>query len=347
GRCVLQQEAARARPQRLVHVVVDVERGEHQDPRPVLPRRPGGAGGAAGGEQPAGGLQPVHLGHPHVHQHHVGPGAAAQLDAPGAVGGLAHHVDVALGGQQGGEAGPHHGLVVDDDDARRHVKSFPARGSRAATRKPPSGRGPTSRVPPTSRTRSRMPTSPCPVPPVSRGPPGGRGGGPLTTRTVRCSSPGPPSGSGSGSGTDRDTRVVAPGACRTTLARASWTIRYAESPTASGTSCSQWLNSTGPPALAVASTSCPICVRPGWGTSSPCVSSLRSTPSRRRISPSDSRAVDAMDVNSARTSGGRVRSRYSAVSACTVITDMWWATTSCSSRAMRARSSSSVRRLRS
>src|SRR5690606_22739681 len=254
GRCVLQQEAARARPQRLVHVVVDVERGEHQDPRPVLPRRPGGAGGAAGGEQPAGGLQPVHLGHPHVHQHHVGPGAAAQLDAPGAVGGLAHHVDVALGGQQGGETGPHHGLVVDDDDARRHVKSFPARGSRAATRKPPSGRGPTSRVPPTSRTRSRMPTSPCPVPPVSRGPPGGRGGGPLTTRTVRRSSPGPPSGSGSGSGTDRDTRVVAPGACRTTLARASWTIRYAESPTASGTSCSQGLNSTGPPALAVAST---------------------------------------------------------------------------------------------
>ncbi|MFK4544269.1 hypothetical protein RKD29_003865 [Streptomyces tendae] len=54
-----------------------------------------------------------------------------------------------------------------------------------------------------------------------------------------------------------------------------------------------------------------------------------------------------MDVNSSRTPGGSVARRYSAVSACTVMTDMWCATTSCSSRAMRARSSSSVRRPRS
>ncbi|MFD0572612.1 hypothetical protein ACFQ0T_29635 [Kitasatospora gansuensis] len=54
-----------------------------------------------------------------------------------------------------------------------------------------------------------------------------------------------------------------------------------------------------------------------------------------------------MVPNSSTASGGRPPIRYGALSACTVITDMWCATTSCNSRAIRARSSSSVLRSRS
>ena len=48
-----------------------------------------------------------------------------------------------------------------------------------------------------------------------------------------------------------------------------------------------------------------------------------------------------------RRSGGASATRYGAASAWIAITDMWWATTSWSSRAIRARSSSSARRCRS
>ena len=50
--------------QRGVDVLVEVERGEDDDP--AVPPGPGG-------EDPPGGLQAVHLRHPDVHQHHVGP----------------------------------------------------------------------------------------------------------------------------------------------------------------------------------------------------------------------------------------------------------------------------------
>ena len=57
GRIVLEDEAAGAGSERLVDVLVEVERREDQDPR-----------AAVGGEDAPGRLEPVELGHPDVHQ---------------------------------------------------------------------------------------------------------------------------------------------------------------------------------------------------------------------------------------------------------------------------------------
>lgn len=147
----------------------------------------------------------------------------------------------------------------------------------------------------------------------------GAGGGELTTRTVSRE----PSAA-----VVTDTRVRAPGACRTTLASASCTMRYADRSTAgsSGKGPSGSDNSTGTPARTVPSTSFGSIPTPGCGVFAgpPCRSdsSLRSTPSSRRISARDSRAVAAIDPNSSSASRGIPLMRYAALSAWTVITDM-------------------------
>ena len=51
-----------------------------------------------------------------------------------------------------------------------------------------------------------------------------------------------------------------------------------------------------------------------------------------------SRAVSPMAASRSRPSGGMPSVVRRAVSACTATIETWWATTSCSSRAMRARS---------
>src|SRR5207245_419460 len=56
------------------------------------------------------------------------------------------------------------------------------------------------------------------------------------------------------------------------------------------------------------------------------------------------REVSAIAASSCATAAGTPSTRYGAVSARTAIRDMWWATTSCSSRAMRVRSSRTARR---
>ena len=182
GGGVLEQEAAGAGPQRLIHVVVEVEGGEHQHPRP------GRAGCAA--EDLAGRLQPVHDRHPHVHQNDVGQQVPRLADRVRAVGGLAHHLQARLGGEHRGEALPHHRLVVGDQAprgpaaARRAVRGHGVSpsGSTAETTKPPSGAGPADSEPPSRATRSRIPVSPwpgpCSFPDGPAGPPG-----PLATRS--------------------------------------------------------------------------------------------------------------------------------------------------------------------
>ena len=160
GGGVLEQEAAGAGPQRLVHVVVEVERGEHQHPRP------GRAG--RGAEDLAGRLQPVHDRHPHVHQDDVGLQVPRLADRVGAVSGLAYHQQARLGGEHRGEALAHHRLVVGDQAPRGHAAAGRAAGghavspsgSTAETTKPPSGAGPADSEPPSSATRSRIPVSP-------------------------------------------------------------------------------------------------------------------------------------------------------------------------------------------
>ena len=160
GGGVLEQEAAGAGPQRLIHVVVEVEGGEHQHPRP------GRAGCVA--EDLAGRLQAVHDRHSHVHQNDVGPQVPRQADRVRAVGGLAHHQQAGLGGEHRGEALPHHRLVVDDQAPGDPAAALRAgrghgvspTGSTAETTKPPSGAGPADSEPPSRATRSRIPVSP-------------------------------------------------------------------------------------------------------------------------------------------------------------------------------------------
>ena len=157
GGGVLEQETAGPGPQRFVHVVVEVERGQHQHPRPLLPRR-------AAQDLP-GCLEPVHDRHPHVHEHDVGRQVPGLGHRVGAVGGLAHDLQARLGGEHRGETLAHHRLVVRDQAARvprpravLHVVS--PSGSTADTTKPPAGVGPADSDPPSKATRSRIPVRP-------------------------------------------------------------------------------------------------------------------------------------------------------------------------------------------
>ena len=111
GRRVLEQEAARTGPQRLVDVLVEVERGQDQDPRPLV----------SPVEQPPGRLETVDVRHPDVHQDHVRlrlPGREHGLEP---VGSLADDLDVGLGVEDHPEPGPDEGLVVDDQDLDAHA----------------------------------------------------------------------------------------------------------------------------------------------------------------------------------------------------------------------------------
>src|SRR5580704_8650035 len=91
------------------------------------------------------------------------------------------------------------------------------------------------------------------------------------------------------------------------------------------------------------------CCRPGWGWrsasawpgSAACASS-RSTPSSRRISVRPARAVSPISSSRRAPAAGIPGVASRAVSACTAIMEIWCATTSCSSRAMRARSPRAV-----
>ena len=114
GRLVLQDEAAGAGAECLVDVLVEVEGGEDQDPGLVVCR-----------EDPPGGLKPVELRHPYVHQHDVGLKTRGLMNGLAAGAGLGHHIDVPLAGEQHPEARPHHRLIVGHEDADAH-----RRGSR-------------------------------------------------------------------------------------------------------------------------------------------------------------------------------------------------------------------------
>ena len=149
-RHVLDQEPARPGPQRAVDVVIVVERGEHEHVSAQV----------AGGDH-LGCLDAVHARHPDVHHDHVGVGVPGELDRFGSGSGLASHVDVGCLLDQHAQARADQRLVVGQDDLDRHRAGVGAgSGSRAATRKPPSGRGPAEKSPPSSAARSRMPVIP-------------------------------------------------------------------------------------------------------------------------------------------------------------------------------------------
>src|SRR6185312_13373317 len=91
----------------------------------------------------------------------VRPRPAGLLDCLPAVAGLADDMHVGLRLEDHPKAGPHELLVVGEEDVRHGAGSS---GSRACSRQPPSGRGPLSSSPPYRETRSRIPTSPWPLP---------------------------------------------------------------------------------------------------------------------------------------------------------------------------------------
>ncbi|MGX1299881.1 hypothetical protein RKD35_001369 [Streptomyces albogriseolus] len=104
GRGVLQEEAAGPRLQRLHHVLVEIERRQHQHLRRAVPL---GAGDLAGG------LHPVHPRHTDVHEHHVGLQRPHLVQGLEAVPGLADDREVLLGLQDHPESGAQQRLVVD------------------------------------------------------------------------------------------------------------------------------------------------------------------------------------------------------------------------------------------
>ena len=152
-----------------------------------------------------------------------------------------------------------------------------------------------------------------------------------------------------------------PGACRSALLSASCTIRYADSSTPGGSGRASPLISvvTSSPAARMLSTSASSRSRVGCGACGAAPVPGRRSRTGPRGSPSAARPGRGAvrSAPPARSAGCRRGSpcsssdgfstRCGATWAWMEITDMWWATTSCSSRAIRLRSSSRVRRARS
>src|SRR5699024_4458249 len=209
-------------------------------------------------------------------------------------------------------------------------------GSDARTSKPPSDLGPTCRDPPRASTRSRIPLSPNPPPRgffAAVGEAAAASAGPLITVISRnCPL------------AVTVTLTGAPAGCRRALDRLSWTMRKAvrlavgvSSTVSAGSS-----RSTLAPDPRVMSTSAGMSSMVGCGARS-ASRPPRRIASRPRISVSACRDDAAIESNSPRLRSSSPGSRYFAVVACTLMTDMLWATTSWSSWAMRLRSSSSGR----
>src|SRR4029450_10882338 len=189
-------------------------------------------GGWRLGQDPSSGLQAVQLGHPDVHQHHVGAQPARGGHRFQPVGGLPADFGVG-GGQDHGEAAADQRLVVGDHHpghAGSSGASSPAlasNGSRARTRNPPPTRRPVSSVPPYRRTRSATPRGPVPEPPPAPGRVPGGGASLVTsiTRSVpRSAVEAADAGSVDGS-VVITISVRAPGAWRSALVNASCTTR--------------------------------------------------------------------------------------------------------------------------
>ena len=98
------------------------------------------------------------------------------------------------------------------------------------------------------------------------------------------------------------------------------------------------------PARRTCSTSRGASLRPGWGPSPSGSVSGRRTPSRWRSSSRAWRPASSTAPIACRAASGSSAATALAAPACTVITLTRWATTSCSSRAMRVRSSVTIRR---
>jgi len=128
----LAETSARAR----VIVLVGVERGQHDDAY-ACERRVG--------SDPPRGLDAVDPRHPDVHQQHVRMVTAGQFDRLLTIRRFADEFEVRGVVDHAAQPSTDQRLIVDDTDSHGHVDT--PNGRRAATWKPPAGRGPTSRSP--------------------------------------------------------------------------------------------------------------------------------------------------------------------------------------------------------
>src|SRR5262249_9004742 len=156
----LAEEAARAGPQRLEDVLVDLERGEDEDvyAGEVL----------IGGDESRRG-EPVEVGHPDVHQYDVGARLPGKLHRLPAGGRLADHLEIGCRVDEYRETLAYQRLVVGEEYPDGHAVP-PGTGRVASTRNPPPGRGPARNPPPTAATRSRIPVMPWPSPGAATAP---------------------------------------------------------------------------------------------------------------------------------------------------------------------------------
>ena len=149
GRRALEQEAAGAGLEALVHVLVEIEGGEDEDARAlVAPQR----------DDRARRLDAVHDRHLHVHEHDVGVEAARQLHRlarrrrPRPTTSMSASVSRM-------RRSPERTICSSSASTTVMLMCPPCRsGRRARTAKPPSARGPASSSPLNVATRSRMPT---------------------------------------------------------------------------------------------------------------------------------------------------------------------------------------------
>ena len=144
---VLEQEPAGARAQRLVDHLVEVERGQHEHPR----RR------RVSACEPTRRLDAVDVGHADVHEHDVRPQLGRERDRSRAVAGLADHrrCRARRRGSCGSRRAPAPGRRRGARGSRACLVRQPRAHREAAAR----AAGPASSSPPTSATRSRMPTA--------------------------------------------------------------------------------------------------------------------------------------------------------------------------------------------
>jgi hypothetical protein len=217
----------------------------------------------------------------------------------------------------------------------------PARGS------PGRGRGPAAKVPSRAWTRCRMPAMPRPDRRICRSE--------ADSTPLPLPSSSTCTTSSSGAYPRRTVARASPPAWRTTLVSASCTMRNAARPTPAGTglatpSTASW---TSRPATRVRRTRPSRSRGPAVGArgaqapDSPCASSPSprlSTSITERSSASASSLASLMASRAGRACWGRSSSRCSATPDCTLMSEMLWASTSCSSRAMSSRSSLARRR---
>ena len=223
-------------------------------------------------EDPAGGLQAVHVGHPDVHQHDVGPQLRRRRHRLGPVGGLADHLDAARG-EDHPEAGADQVLVVGDEHPgrprppSRAVQRDAGADAVAAAEAAPGVQVAAVDGDPLAQAEQPAPRA-VPAPPAAsaaaRLPPPDSTLGPAVEHLHP---------QGSGPRTGRSPRPCAPSPCLSALVSASWTIRYAVTsiPAGSGRGSPEIRTSTGSPAKAIRSISGPRRLRLGCGARSAAV----------------------------------------------------------------------------